>query len=131
MLNGCSIVIELHQVRDEGTFASARIKDGVMTVHHVRCESCMCGQHPKGPHGWAELEDIIHALRTGQPDPAGQSCGCDCVNEEPDELEPDEDPEEYIRVAMAGPCLTCGEPAACAYDAEGRPLIHAVEDDDE
>lgn len=25
------------------------------------------------------------------------------------------------------PCPTCGELGACAYDAEGRPLIHATD----
>jgi hypothetical protein len=30
-------------------------------------------------------------------------------------------------VPMTGtPCPECGEPGACAWDAEGRPLIHAV-----
>lgn len=30
---------------------------------------------------------------------------------------------------VTNPCPTCGECGACAYDAEGRPMIHATEDD--
>lgn len=29
-------------------------------------------------------------------------------------------------VPVSEPCPECGEPGACAWDAEGRPLIHAV-----
>lgn len=28
------------------------------------------------------------------------------------------------------PCPECGQHGACAYDAEGRPMIHALGDDD-
>lgn len=28
----------------------------------------------------------------------------------------------------ATPCVTCGEVGACAYDIEGRALIHATEE---
>jgi hypothetical protein len=36
-----------------------------------------------------------------------------------------------IDVAVsADPCLECGEVGACAYDAEGRALIHAARDED-
>lgn len=28
------------------------------------------------------------------------------------------------------PCSECGEVGACAYDSEGRPLIHPVTNDD-
>jgi hypothetical protein len=31
----------------------------------------------------------------------------------------------------ATPCATCGEVGACAYDGEGRALIHATEDSDD
>lgn len=32
---------------------------------------------------------------------------------------------------LAEPCPVCGSVGACGYDAEGRALIHAVEDEDE
>jgi hypothetical protein len=49
--------------------------------------------------------------------------------------DPDPEPEfdsDYDGIADL-PCATCGEPGACGYDAEGRPMIHAVwlEDDSE
>jgi len=31
----------------------------------------------------------------------------------------------------AGPCPECGEVGACAYDSEGRALIHVTPDEDE
>lgn len=31
---------------------------------------------------------------------------------------------------VTNPCPECGEYGACAYDADGRPLIHAREDDE-
>jgi hypothetical protein len=36
---------------------------------------------------------------------------------------------EPEQVQIATPCPTCGSDGACAYDSEGRPLIHAVTDD--
>lgn len=30
------------------------------------------------------------------------------------------------QVSGGGPCPECGETGACAWDAEGRPLIHAL-----
>ncbi len=29
-------------------------------------------------------------------------------------------------VAISAPCPECGQVGACAYDTEGRPLIHAT-----
>lgn len=40
------------------------------------------------------------------------------------DYEPDIDPE-----MDRGVCNVCGSTTACAYDAEGLPLIHAQEDD--
>lgn len=43
------------------------------------------------------------------------------------------DPTDDIEIdpqVRADPCAECGSTTACAYDAEGRPLIHAVEHDD-
>jgi ferredoxin len=43
-----------------------------------------------------------------------------------DEYDPDEDPNDGDPVSsVANPCPVCGSPMACAYDAEGRPMIHA------
>lgn len=51
---------------------------------------------------------------------------------------PQGEPEDYyydgpdLDVAVSqGTCELCGSEGACAYDAEGRPLIHAVEATDE
>lgn len=109
------------------TFASAHVgTDGSVRVHYARCESCMWGQHDGGPHGWAGPEDIAHAKATGQPDPTDQPCACRCTKE------PSRGPEEPDFESTAPTvCDLCGEVGACAYDAEGRPLIHAQEDDDE
>ena len=46
-------------------------------------------------------------------------------DDEPDGYELDEP------LAKAPPCPECGGYGACAYDQEGRPLIHAVGDQDE
>jgi hypothetical protein len=38
------------------------------------------------------------------------------------------DPDE---VAPPSPCPLCGEVGACAYDTEGRALIHATDESEE
>lgn len=50
----------------------------------------------------------------------------------PEDLD-DYDPADDLPVVSldAGPCPECGEPGACSYDAEGRPLIHALSGDSE
>lgn len=45
------------------------------------------------------------------------------VRPEPYEYDPT---HEAIGPTIATPCLECGAPGACAFDADGRPLIHAV-----
>lgn len=35
-----------------------------------------------------------------------------------------------IENGVTNPCPECGQIGACAYDAEGRPMIHAVEVND-
>lgn len=40
----------------------------------------------------------------------------------------DFDPPEVT--AQLGPCPECGEMGACAYDDEGRALVHVVPDED-
>lgn len=109
---------------DDLTFASA----GVAGVHYARCEPCMWGSHPGGWHSWAGPDDIEHARATGQPDPSTRRCACDCVAEEPNRSELELDPDASLEVL---PCPVCGEPGACSYDSEGRPLIHTYNDDED
>lgn len=80
----------------------------------LKCWACMLLQCPGGPHGWASDEDRL-------PDgsiPEGQ-CGCPCVNEEPEEPEVEES-------LSLDPCPVCESTGACGWDADGRPLIHAI-----
>lgn len=35
---------------------------------------------------------------------------------------------DCIQSFYSSPCHVCGELGACAYDSEGRPMIHTVED---
>lgn len=116
---------------EELTFASSYTDEaGNTRIHYARCEPCMYGSHSGGWHSWAGPEDRIHALKNGQPDPVDKVCACDCTQRDPD-------PEPYFDSDYDGvadlPCATCGEPGACGYDSEGRPMIHATwldEDDD-
>lgn len=41
----------------------------------------------------------------------------------------DDGPSDPIEARWTNTCSECGALGACAYDAEGRPLIHAVEVD--
>ena len=45
------------------------------------------------------------------------------------------DPEEVILglvgAELSKPCIVCGSTGACAYDSEGRPMIHTEEEDSE
>ena len=50
--------------------------------------------------------------------------------EDGSDWEPDEDFFEF-EPWNREPCPECGGYGACAYDQEGRPLIHAVKDHDE
>lgn len=108
---------------EELTFASS----GVAGVHYARCWPCMLQQCPGGWHSWADDKDIEHAAKTSQTDPTTAVCGCDCRLRDP-EPEPEYDPSEFGDNA---PCAECGEVGACAYDSEGRAMIHAVWMDDE
>ena len=108
---------------DELTFASA----GVAGVHYARCWPCMFDQHPGGWHTWADAEDVIHALKTGQPDPSEKRCGCACTDDPPST---DLAPEDLEAMGDDQPCAECGEHGACAYDSEGRPMVHATWMDD-
>jgi hypothetical protein len=49
---------------------------------------------------------------------------------EPDEPDDGEIAEMDAERRLASPCPECGQVGACAYDADGRALIHVTEDDD-
>jgi hypothetical protein len=112
---------------DDLTFASIG-PAGV--VHHAHCDSCQVGQHPGGWHSWAGPDDVEHAAKTGQPDPSDKRCGCHCTDQPATEDLP-EPPDIDVESLGIDPCPVCGEPGACGYDAEGRPLIHTDWADDE
>jgi hypothetical protein len=100
----------------------ASLKAGNALVCYARCEPCQFGGCPGGPHPWAGAEDIAHALKTGGD--ASGTCACSCVLEP--ELDQDDIDGMHPVVSLnADPCPLCGEVGPCAYDAEGRPLIHA------
>jgi len=95
-------------------------------VQYARCHPCMWSQCPGGVHDWADKDDRLHALINKSPDPAGQKCGCTCADGpilEPEEFEPDES-------LNMEPCPLCDSEGACGYDADGRPLIHALPEDE-
>lgn len=35
-----------------------------------------------------------------------------------------------IAILMSQPCTICGEVGACGYDAEGRPMIHSLSEEE-
>jgi hypothetical protein len=53
------------------------------------------------------------------------------------DYDPDDDPnipdlaELELERRLADPCPECGQSGACAYDTEGRALIHVTTDDEE
>jgi hypothetical protein len=63
---------------------AAAIARGNATICFTRCEPCQWGQHYEEPtwHSWAGPEDIDHAKATGQKDPSGSRCGCNCAKAE-------------------------------------------------
>lgn len=106
---------------------NAEFREDGTIIHYVACWNCLLDMCPGGPHDWADQDDIDHARSTGQPDPTGQPCRCVCV----DGPLLDEEPEPNESLDLE-PCPVCGSEAECAYDADGRPLIHALpEEDDE
>ena len=119
--------------REDLTFASA----GVAGVHYARCWSCMLGQHYPTPtwHTWADSDDVEHARATGQPDPSTGRCGCPCVNDADFCAKygtPEPEPPDIDEVSLDGaPCAECGAAGACAYDNEGRPLIHTTDEEED
>jgi hypothetical protein len=110
-------------------------RDGAI-ITYVRCEPCMYGSHqPNGEwHTWAGQEDIDHAKATGQDVPAilKVRCACDCVGVNGPNAPAEIDwPDEIEYESQNEPCTECGEPAACGYDFEGRPMFHGQAEDED
>lgn len=97
-------------------------------ICYATCWACKFDQcyDPPTWHTWADDEDIEHARKTGQPDPSDTRCACRCADGPRGETpEPNDGPD--LDAPLGGePCPECGEAGACAWDAEGRPLIHAL-----
>ena len=53
------------------------------------------------------------------------------VLDQPAELFDDSTPDSNVTQLDPTPCPVCGEPGACSYDSEGRPLIHTTGEDDD
>lgn len=100
-------------------------EDGIIATH-AACWRCMTSQCPGGWHTWADADDVEFATMAGKPDPSDQKCGCVCADGPI--LEPEQ--PEFEEVHDVPPCEVCGELGACAYDSEGRPMIHSVPYDD-
>jgi hypothetical protein len=109
------------------------IGSGNIRVCYNRCHSCMAGFHfnPPAEHRWADLEDIQHAKAAGYPEPTGL-CGCPCAHGEPvpnidaGMVENDQFDVDETGMVLGDPCPECGEVGVCAYDQEGRPMIHTT-----
>jgi hypothetical protein len=107
----------------------AAIRTGNAIVCYAKCWPCNFGDCPGGWHTWADSDDVEHAAKTGRPDPSTQRCGCPCVDE-PERDVPEPPALEAVSL-NADPCPVCGEVSACDYDSDGRPLIHAITEDDD
>lgn len=46
------------------------------------------------------------------------------------EVEYEPDADELQAIADLTPCLECGEFGPCAYDLDGRPLVHLITEDE-
>lgn len=47
-----------------------------------------------------------------------------------EDMDVDPDADQVIDLEIEGECSVCGSTGACAYDSEGRPMIHCTEEDD-
>ena len=108
---------------------AAAVERGDAIVCLARCWSCMLQQCPGGWHTWADdPEDWEPAIAAGKADPREGKCGCSCADGP--SLGPDE-PGPDFEALTKDPCPICGALGECANDSEGRPLIHALTDEDE
>jgi hypothetical protein len=106
------------------------LKSGAGIICYAKCHSCMFQQCPGGWHTWADdPSDWESAVAAGKPDPRKSKCGCPCADGP--ELERDPEPDWDYRSLDVPPCPVCGAEGECANDAEGRPLIHSLADEDE
>jgi len=53
-----------------------------------------------------------------------------CPDDDDRYIDPEPDLDDDVQLS-ASACPKCGEVGACAYDAEGRALIHALRDEDD
>ena len=118
--------------------AKPQLPQAAVVVCLKTCWNCKFGHHYMPPqwHTWADADDMEHARSTGQPDPSTRPCGCVCADparEQPDwgpldddGLDTDGDEPVDVVSYTQEPCPACGETGACAWDSEGRPLIHAI-----
>lgn len=97
----------------------------LMKIQYASCWACRFGSCPGGWHTWADADDREFAAERGRPDPSDQKCGCVCADGPARE-----DPEPEWDSLERHPCPVCGEPGPCAYDTEGRALIHATTEED-
>lgn len=105
-----------------------------IVVCYATCWACKFDQCYETPtwHSWADLDDIEWARETGQSDPSDQRCACKCADgprEADRRARPYMDPDDVAEIdpqMSSEPCPECGEHGACAWDSEGRPLIHAL-----
>lgn len=102
---------------------------GDAIVCYARCWSCMLQQCPGGWHSWADdpgdWKKVVYLLG---PDPRLQKCGCPCADGP--SLGPEYDGPDFGTLNTT-PCPICGAEGECANDSEGRPLIHALNDEDD
>ena len=116
----------------------AALEKGDAIICYAKCHSCMFQQCPGGWHTWADdpsdWERVVYLLG---PDPRQQKCGCPCVEGPELEVSPDgpelevspDGPDDWGSL-YESPCPLCGALGECASDSEGRPLIHALPDED-
>lgn len=71
----------------------------------------------------AEMSDAEFWERVGC-NLLGYDPGPDCDPEPPDHI-------EMAELHLSEPCPECGSRGACGYDTMGRPMIHAIEVNDD
>ena len=111
--------------RDALTFSSVG-PAGI--VHYTRCWACQTLQHPGGWHQWADSTDVDHAAATGQPDPSGQKCGCDCADGPERDIGDGFDENDPASL-WAAVCPVCDAIGECGRDSDDRPWVHTFEEE--
>lgn len=84
---------------------------------------------PKEPSADLRLLCPERAMRDAMTDDEFWAHVADGLSpEQPDEYNPDHDALDAGLTAE--PCPECGATGACGWDDEGRPMLHAIPDDD-